>query len=164
MLSEQIRGIANHIIVGLLIDNKIIRLLYPIANEVEKLEDNLERIDGERVQFGDRVAYLECFNQSILTENRWMRREIERVGRALYTGTETGYVGTEEDLHAIGQFVEGVCENNERLFPENKALIEYMELLDTWFGYDSEDLSLTTTRRIGETRKMYYDLLEKNRS
>lgn len=122
MLSEQIRGIANHIIVGLLIDNKIIRLLYPIANEVEKLEDNLERIDGERVQFGDRVAYLECFNQSILTENRWMRREIERVGRALYTGTETGYVGTEEDLHAIGQFVEGVCENNERLFATREAL------------------------------------------
>ena len=182
MLSEQIRGIANHIIVGLFIDNKIIRLLYPIADEVDKLKDDLERVDGERVQFGDRVACLEAENE-ILTaigedkvilnevchaqeqEIKWMRREIERVGRALFTGTKTGhYVGTEEDLHAIGQFVEGVCENNERLFPENKALIEYMELLDTWFGYDSEDLSLTTTRRIGETRKMYYDLLEKNRS
>ena len=42
-------------------------------------------------------------------ENKWMRREIERVGRALFTGTKTGYVGTEEDLQAIGQTVEGLC-------------------------------------------------------
>ncbi len=172
MLSEQIRGIANHIIAGLLFDNKIIRLLYPIADEVEKLETNLELAEGERVQFGDRVVYLEA-------EHKWMRREIERVGRALFTGTKTGhYVGTEEDLHAIGQFVEGVCENNERLFPENKALIdyielldtsfealtEYMELLDKWFGYDSKHLSRITTRRIGKARKKCYDLLEKNKS
>jgi len=116
MLSEQIRGIANHIVVGLQIDNKIIRLLYPLADEVEKLEYNLELVEGERMQFGDRNAYLE-------TEIKWMRREIERVGHALFTGTETGlYVGTEEDLHAIGQFVEGICENNERLFPENETL------------------------------------------
>ena len=195
MLSEQIRGIANHVIVGRLIDDKIIRLLYPLADEIEKLEDNLERIDGERVQFGDRVACLEAENE-ILTaigedkvilnevchaqeqEIKWMRREIERVGHALFTGTKTGqYVGTEEDLHAIGQFVEGVCENNERLFPENKALIEYiemmdlqfeamteyMELLDKWFGYDSKHLSPTTTRRIGKARKKCYCLLEKNK-
>lgn len=121
MLSEQIRGIANHVIVGLLIDNKIIRLLYSIANEVEKLEDNLDRIEGERVQLGDRIVELEL--RELETEFKWMRREIERVGRALYTGTETGhYVGTEEDLHAIGQTVEGVCENNERLFAKQEAL------------------------------------------
>ena len=115
MLSKQIRGIANHIIVGLLTDNKIIRLLYPIADEVDKLEDNLELVEGERMQFGDRAVYLE-------TEIKWMRREIERVGRALFTGTKTGYVGTEEDLHAIGQFVEGICENNERLWAKSEAL------------------------------------------
>jgi cytochrome c-type biogenesis protein CcmH/NrfG len=77
MLSEEIRGIANYIIVGLLIDNKIIRLLYPLANKVEKLEDDLDRAEGERVQFGDRVVYLEGFNQSILTENRAMRKALD---------------------------------------------------------------------------------------
>jgi len=60
MLSEEIRGIANYIIVGLLIDNKIIRLLYTIANKVEKLEDDLDRAEGERMQFGDRVVQLEA--------------------------------------------------------------------------------------------------------
>ena len=50
--------------------------------------------------------------EAMLNEHGWMRREIERVGRALFTGTETGYVGTEEDLHAIGQVVEGVCETS----------------------------------------------------
>lgn len=94
MLGEQIKGIANHIIVGLLIDNKIIRLLYPLADEVEKLEEHLELVE---------------------TGNLWMRREVERVGRALFTGTKTGYVGTEEDLHAIGQTVEGVCDTNSQL-------------------------------------------------
>jgi len=60
MLSEEIRGIANYIIVGLFIDNKIIRLLYTIANKVEKLEDDLDRAEGERMQFGDRVVQLEA--------------------------------------------------------------------------------------------------------
>lgn len=47
-------------------------------------------------------------------ENAWMRREVEQVGHAIFTG-EDGYVGTEEDLHAIGQFVEGICETLERM-------------------------------------------------
>ena len=54
-------------------------------------------------------------NARLIADAPWMRREIERVGRALFTGTKTGYVGTEEDLRAIGQFVEGVCKTNERL-------------------------------------------------
>lgn len=37
MLSEEIRG---------------------IANEVERLENSLERVEGERVQFGDHAAQL----------------------------------------------------------------------------------------------------------
>ncbi len=53
--------------------------------------------------------------------NKWMRREIERVGRALFTGTETGYVGTEEDLHNIGQFVEGLCDTMDELREENNG-------------------------------------------
>jgi len=69
MLSEEIRGIANYIIVGLLIDNKIIRLLYTIANKVEKLEDDLDRAEGERMQFGDRVVYLEAENKRLDKEN-----------------------------------------------------------------------------------------------
>lgn len=60
------------------------------------------------IQFEAKIAQLE-------EENKWMRREVERVGHALYTGTKTGYVGTEEDLHYIGQTVEGVCETNLRL-------------------------------------------------
>ena len=151
MLSEEIRGIANCIIVGLLIDNKIVRLLYPVADEVERLEytvkgikDKIDRAEGERVQFGDRIValkgelmslksayynarnksfFLEEKNEALRIENKWMRREVERVGRALFTGTKTGdYVGTEEDLHSIGSFVEGVCENNEQLFREREAL------------------------------------------
>ena len=64
----------------------------------------------------------------MVNEHAWMRREIERVGRALFTGTKAGYVGTEEDLQAIGQHVEGVCETavyNEGLMSveaENEAL------------------------------------------
>jgi len=92
-----------------------------IADKVEILEDNLERAEGERMQFGDRIVELEL--KGLETEHKWMRREIERVGRALFTGTKTGdYVGTEEDLHAIGQFVEGVCENNERLWIKSEAM------------------------------------------
>ena len=70
--------------------------------------------------------------EAILNTHAWMCREIERVGRALFTGTETGYVGTEEDLQAIGQYVEGLCEvagahaslqqENERLRERVKAL------------------------------------------
>jgi predicted nucleic acid-binding Zn-ribbon protein len=69
MLSEEIRGIANYIIVGLLIDNKIIRLLYTIANKVEKLEDDLDRAEGERMQFGDHVVHLQIENEKFFTEN-----------------------------------------------------------------------------------------------
>ena len=101
---------------------------------VRKLKAIIDLVEGERVQLGDRVVCLEAENKTLTAiaedkvvlnevcyaqeqEIMWMRREIERVGRALFTGTETGhYVGTEEDLHAVGQFVEGVCENNELLF------------------------------------------------
>ena len=108
MLSEQIRGVANHVIVGLLIDNKIIRLLYSIANEVEKLEDNLERIEGERIYFGDRVAQLK-------EEFGWMYREIERAGEALFIGTMTPTLHI-DDLKNLGQTIEGVCDTNSQLF------------------------------------------------
>ncbi len=53
--------------------------------------------------------------------NKWMRREIERVGVALFTGAN-GYVGTEDDLKAVGQFVEGVCETMEKDQIENTRL------------------------------------------
>ena len=59
-------------------------------------------------------------------ENLWMRREIERVGHAIYTG-DKGYVGTEEDLQAIGQSVEGICETLDRMIEpeaENEKLQE----------------------------------------
>lgn len=92
MLGKQIKGIINY-----------------IAGEIDKLEEYIELIDGERVILGDRVVHLEA-------ERSWMRREVERVGRALFTGTKTGYVGTEEDLHTIGQTVEGVCDTNSQLF------------------------------------------------
>ena len=59
------------------------------------------------------------------TDNKWMRREIERVGQALFTGKD-GYVGTEEDLQAIGQFVEGICETLERI-PKLEASLEQMQ-------------------------------------
>ena len=112
-----------------------------------------ERIRKERFRGGcaerakdwaDEVALLEAENESYQRldeegyaglavqlvdaerENEWMRREVERVGRALFTGTKTGhYVGTEEDLHSIGDFVEGVCEANTRLMSveaDNDAL------------------------------------------
>ena len=80
MLSEQIRGIANYIVVGLLIDNKIIRLLYPIADEVDKLGDYLEHVDGERVQFGDRVAYLEERLMNVEGENGILRAMLIALG------------------------------------------------------------------------------------
>ena len=56
----------------------------------------------------DNMTTEECVAE-LKKENEWMRREVERVGTALYT-SEQGYVGTEEDLHAIGQTVEGVCD------------------------------------------------------
>ena len=65
---------------------------------------------GARCECGEVLT--ENMVRAMLNEHGWMRREIERVGRALFTGTETGYVGTEEDLHAIGQVVEGVCETS----------------------------------------------------
>jgi len=52
---------------------------------------------------------------------KWMRREIERVGVALFTGAN-GYVGTEDDLKAVGQFVEGVCETMGKDQIENTRL------------------------------------------
>ena len=47
---------------------------------------------------------------AMLNEHAWMRREIVRVGDALYTTPDGHYTGTEEDLHAIGQTVEGVVD------------------------------------------------------
>ena len=78
-----------------------------LANNITKLTI---RVHSQRLRrWADEAAKLEA-------ENKWMRREIERAGYALFTGTKTGdYVGTEEDLHSIGSFVEGVCETNERL-------------------------------------------------
>ena len=80
-----------------------------------------------------------------VNEYAWMRREIERVGRALFTGTKSGYVGTEEDLHAIGQFVEGVCETavyneglmsveaeNAELKRENEGHVDVLERIVNW--------------------------------
>ena len=68
-------------------------------------------------------------NGTLKRENEWMRREVERVGRALFTGTETGhYVGTEEDLHSIGDFVEGVCETSTRLMNVEAENESYLRL------------------------------------
>ena len=75
---------------------------------IVQLEESLEACSQE-------ILRLEKKERELEAENEWMRREVERVGHALYTGTKTGYVGTEEDLHAIGQTVEGVCETNLRL-------------------------------------------------
>ena len=87
------------------------------AKHESQLEADKERlleqlVAGEELYIsrGIELVQLEAENAALKRENEWMRREIERVGRALFTGTETGYVGTEEDLHAVGQFVEGVCE------------------------------------------------------
>ena len=62
-------------------------------------------------------------------ENEWMRREIERVGVALYTNAEGHYTGTEEDLHCIGQTVEGVCDTMFQLETTNADLLEALELV-----------------------------------
>ena len=81
---------------------------HEVADDVGDLEEKLAIAEMRwRTQFRR--------NEQLEAENEWMRREVERVGHALYTGTKTGYVGTEEDLHAIGQTVEGVCETNLRL-------------------------------------------------
>ena len=56
-------------------------------------------------------------------DHTWMRREIERVGIALFTGAN-GYVGTEDDLKAVGQFVEGVCETMEKDQADNLRFIK----------------------------------------
>ena len=72
--------------------------------------------------------------EAAINEHAWMRREIERVGRALFTGTRVGYVGTEEDLHAIGQYVEGVCETavyNEGLMSVEEERDKYKAVLRT---------------------------------
>lgn len=55
-------------------------------------------------------------------ERAWMRREIERVGEALYTNAEGHYIGTEDDLKAIGQTVEGVIDSSESCQQELEAL------------------------------------------
>ena len=90
-------------------------------------------------------------------QENWMRREIERVGRALFTGTKTGYVGTEEDLHHIGQTVEGVCETNLRLMNVealNAELVEALEETTDWivqFGQSrhfSADVTACTHCRV----------------
>lgn len=71
----------------------------------------------------DKIAKLEA-------ENKWMRREVERVGHAIYTGDD-GYVGTEEDLQAIGQSVEGICETLDHMIKpeaENEKLREWIDM------------------------------------
>ena len=73
-------------------------------------------------QWADEVAALE-------QEQEWMRREIERVGLALFTGAN-GYVGTEDDLKAIGQFVEGVCDTMEALEQRVERLGGAMQAFD----------------------------------
>jgi len=59
----------------------------------------------------------------------WMRREIERVGDALFTNLEGHYTGTEEDLQCVGQFVEGVCETMDHLATVNAELLEALKAL-----------------------------------
>ncbi len=95
--------------------------------------------DGASISFGEwrddgddcllvltEYNQLEERNRKLEAENLWMRREIERVGHAIYTG-DKGYVGTEEDLQAIGQSVEGICETLDRMIEpeaENEKLQE----------------------------------------
>ena len=84
---------------------------------------------GHEISPDQMLAYamkLEERNRKLEAENLWMRREIERVGHAIYTG-DKGYVGTEEDLQAIGQSVEGICETLDRMIEpeaENEKLQE----------------------------------------
>ncbi len=82
---------------------------YLLSDRIRSGTDIMQRIAGGQrpalIELSDEVAALEA-------EIIWMRREIERVGVALFTGAN-GYVGTEDDLKAVGQFVEGVCETME---------------------------------------------------
>jgi predicted nuclease with TOPRIM domain len=107
MLSEEIRGIANYVIVGLLIDNKIIRLLYTIANKVEKLEDDLDRAEGERMQFGDRIVQLQIENDRLNITLDQVEILTDRIEKKL-------------DLHIEG--LEGAYETNEQLLAKSEAL------------------------------------------
>jgi hypothetical protein len=54
----------------------------------------------------------------------WMRREIERVGDALFTNAKGEYTGTEEDLQCVGQTVEGVVETMLSLKERNEGLVQ----------------------------------------
>ena len=89
--------------------------------------------------------------EEAINEHVWMRREIERVGRALFTGTKTGYVGTEEDLHAIGQFVEGLCDVAE----EHASLTEKVEIEHEQVCQFIRDMY---TGRFAEREKYYWEL------
>ena len=66
-------------------------------------------------QLGNTIDSQQRWVEKYKADNTWMRQEIERVGAALFTGKDGFYTGTEEDLYAVGQFVEGVCETNTRL-------------------------------------------------
>ncbi len=105
-----------------------------LAEKAEFASDwkyNFEQYEEQLVNLKAELGAVKQRNRSLETtplatnyhkleaEYKWMRREIERVGRALFTGTITGYVGTEEDLHAIGQTVEGVCETLDALLTED---------------------------------------------
>lgn len=73
------------------------------------------------------ACYIELLKSKLnkfKVENSWMRREVERVGHAIFTGERGRYMGTEEDLQAIGQFVEGICETLERM-TKLEAVVEY---------------------------------------
>ena len=69
--------------------------------------------------------------------DKWMRREIERVGDALYTNSKGHYTGTEEDLHCIGQTVEGVCDAMFQLESLNAELVEALEKIKDLLGPNS---------------------------
>jgi len=107
------------------------RLMIAVIEElgIAQLEAELAAetdIRNQYIKDRDRIAEgryeLERKLQQAQAEYEWMRREVERVGRALFTNSEGHYTGTEEDLHAIGACVEGVCETNERLARAAEAL------------------------------------------
>ena len=71
-------------------------------------------------------------------ESKWMRREIERVGDALFANARGEYTGTEDDLHAVGQFVEGVCETTERMMELEAENTTLRKMLMEHYEYEDE--------------------------
>ncbi len=94
--------------------------------------DNFDKTDHDAVMVAIRKIVVPEIVK-LEAENRWMRREIGRVSRALFADIKGEYLAKEGDLHAIGQSVEGLCETIAEMVKERLKFEKLAQFLKETF-------------------------------